>query len=189
MMLQSLCINVLLTPYVQKKRHLFTIRYRWCWSGRQLFLDSWLDILMTLWKIIACDVDGLISSKSFHLLLWLYRINHILFHSDIYSKVRRLAFEKHSFTDLDYLHSEWWRRGFLSFQNEYFSFHLGEILGEYVILTVEGCSLIQYAMKYNWYLFVSLSVSGFYSNIRKTLRIFIRTKYHWWAHLQPETRS
>lgn len=53
-------IDVLLKPSVKKESHISTkmLFHSRCGTGRQLFLDSWLDILMKLWKIIACACDA-----------------------------------------------------------------------------------------------------------------------------------
>lgn len=42
----NVLINVLLKPFVKKERDVFTkiLYHSWYASGRQLFLDSWLDI-------------------------------------------------------------------------------------------------------------------------------------------------
>lgn len=74
---------------------------------------------------------------------------------------------------MDYLHSEWWRGAFYFCLTWIHFISSWGILEEYVILFVEGCSLSQYAKKYNWYLLVSLSVLGIYSNALKKLCIFL----------------
>lgn len=111
----------------------------------------------------------LISSKSFHLFPSLYQLNYILFHSDIYSNVWHLALKNTgSFSKplyrLDYLHSEWWRGGIFFLPKWIHFISSWEIVEECVILLVEGCSLIQSAMKYNW---ITLSEFASYRHLLK----------------------
>lgn len=147
---------MLLKPSVKKKRHNLTkmLFHSRCGSGRQLFLDSWLDILIQMWKRIGfCWC--LITSKSFNVFLSFYQINYILFHSDIYSKVRHLAFEKHWHilkTPLQTgLSAFWMMKQWYFFYPKWIHFISSwEKLGDCVVLLVEGCSLIQCVMKCNW---------------------------------------